>query len=455
MRDLLLLASLAYLVPLAIVRPWVGILGWFWVSYFVPHSFTWGFGRRLPVAALIGGATLVGFFFTRDRKPLPGTWSVMLMGLFTVHMTITTMLAFNPELSWVKWNWVFKGFVMTFVTLCLFQEATRLRSLYMVPAICLGLWGLKSALYVVRTGGGSRVYGPEFSFFGDNNEFGLAVCMALPLMFYLARDEKRLWVKRLLRLLFAASIVAVLFTYSRGAFLGLMTVLTVLVWRSPWRMRFGAVVLVAGLIAVPLAPQRLKDRISSIQAQESAETRDGSVAGRIEAWTTSWHVATTHPFAGEGFRALWNDDIWNEYYGYMTYGAVRDVHSLYFEVMSEHGFVGFGLYIAIMVSALLSLARVRRRWKGHPEYGHLAHYAEMNQVALYPFMVAGAFLSFAYFDFYFLLVGTSVLLRVLSVRAEEAVAAVAPVASAPLAVRTRALNSRRSGNPPQARPHHA
>ncbi len=179
------------------------------------------------------------------------------------------------------------------------------------------------------------------------------------------------------------------------------------------------------------------------------------MAGRIEAWTTSWHVATTHPFAGEGFRALWNDDIWNEYYGYMTYGAVRDVHSLYFEVMSEHGFVGFGLYIAIMVSALLSLARVRRRWKGHPEYGHLAHYAEMNQVALYPFMVAGAFLSFARFDFYFLLVGTSVLLRVLSVRAEEAVAAVAPVASAPLAVRTRALNSRRSGNPPQARPHHA
>jgi probable O-glycosylation ligase (exosortase A-associated) len=451
MRDLLLLASLLYLVPVAIVRPWVGVLGWFWVSYFVPHSFTWGFGRRLPVAALIGGATLVGFLFSRDRRPLPGTWSVILMSLFAVHMTITTSLAFNPELSWVKWDWVAKGFLMTFVTICLFQDAARLRSLYMVPAICLGLWGLKGVLYVVRTAGGSRVSGPEFSFFADNNEFGLAVCMALPLMLYLSRDEKRLWVKRLLRLLFAASIVAILFTYSRGAFLGLMTVLTVIVWRSPWRMRFAAAVLLVGLVAVPLAPQALKDRIASIREQEAVETRDGSVAGRIQAWTTSWRIAVAHPFAGEGFRALWNEEIWNEYFGY-NYFVVRDVHSLYFEVMSEHGFVGFGLYIALMVSALASLASVRRKWKGHPEYGYLSYYAEMNQLALYPFMVAGAFLSFAYFDLYFLMVATSTLLKVLSVRAEEAVAA---PAAPPVAAGRRALITRQPAPAPQPRPHHA
>jgi len=451
MRDLLLLASLLYLVPVSVARPWVGVLGWFWVSYFVPHSFTWGFGRRLPVAALIGGATLIGFLFSRERKPLPGTWSVILMFLFSVHMTITTMLAYNPELSWIKWNWVAKGFLMTFVTMCLFQDAVRLRSLYMVPAICLGLWGLKSALYVVRTAGGSRVSGPEFSFFGDNNEFGLAVCMALPLMLYLSRDEKRLWVKRLLRLLFATSVVAVLFTYSRGAFLGLSTVLVVLIWRSPWRLRFAAAVVVVSLVAVPLAPQALKDRIASIKEQESADTRDGSVSGRIQAWTTSWRIATQHPLAGEGFRALWNEDIWNEYFGY-NYFVVRDVHSLYFEVMSEHGLVGFSLYVAIMASALVTLGSVRRRWKGHPEYGYLSHYAEMNQLALYPFLVAGAFLSFAYFDLYFLLVGTSTILKVLSVRAA---ATIAETATPPVAARPRALITRRPEPAPQPRPHHA
>jgi putative inorganic carbon (hco3(-)) transporter len=463
MRDLLLLASMLYLVPVAVVRPWVGILAWFWISYFVPHSFTWGFGRRLPVAALVGGATLLGFLFTRERKPLPGTWSVMLMFLFAVHMTLTTMLAFNPGLAWVKWNWIAKGFLMTFVTMCLFQDVVRLRSLYMVPAICLGLLGLKGFLWVVRTGGGSRVFGPELSFFADNNEFGLAVCMALPLMLYLARDETRTWVKRLLHVLFSVSIVAVLFTYSRGAFLGLATLLGVLIWRSPWRMRFAAGVLVAGLIVVPLAPQALKDRIVSIQAQESAETRDGSAAGRIEAWTTAWRIAVAHPFAGEGFRALWNPEIWNEYFGYnpldyTNYGynslAIRDVHSLYFEVLSEHGLLGFGLYIAIVVSAMATLAGVRRRWKGHAEYGYLAHYAEMNQLSLYPFLVAGTFLTFAYFDLFFLLVATSTILKVLSMRAEEAIAATAPPAALPATVKAPAF-IRRSSTPPQARTKHA
>jgi len=366
-------------------------------------------------------------------------------------MTLTTVLAYNPELSWIKWNWVAKGFLMTFVTLCLFQDAVRLRSLYMVPAICLGLWGLKSSLYVIRTAGGSRVSGPEFSFFADNNEFGLAVCMALPLMLYLSRDEKRIWVKRLLRLLFVTSIVAVLFTYSRGAFLGLSTVLVVLIWRSPWRLRFATAVILVSLVAVPLAPQALKDRIASIKEQESAETRDGSVAGRIQAWTTSWRIATQHPIAGEGFRALWNEDIWNEYFGY-NYFVVRDVHSLYFEVMSEHGLVGFGLYLAIMASALVTLGSVRRKWKGHPEHGYLSHYAEMNQLAIYPFLVAGAFLSFAYFDLYFLLVGTSTILKVLSVRAA---ATVAETATPPIAAKPRALITRRPEPAPQPRPHHA
>jgi len=143
--------------------------------------------------------------------------------------------------------------------------------------------------------------------------------------------------------------------------------------------------------------------------------------------------------------------MWDEYFGY-NYFAVRDVHSLYFEVMSEHGFVGLGLYLAIMASALVALASVRRKWKGHPEYGYLSHYAEMNQLALYPFLVAGAFLSFAYFDLYFLLVATSTILTVLSVRAEEAIAA---AATPPVTAGRRALITRRPAPAPQPRPHHA
>ncbi|MGH7299577.1 MAG: putative O-glycosylation ligase, exosortase A system-associated, partial [Candidatus Rokuibacteriota bacterium] len=406
----------------------------FWVAYFVPHSFTWGFARELPIAMMIGGAALAGFLFTRDRAPLPRSTNVLLLLAFAVHVTISTVLAHNPEMAWGKWDWVSKSLLMTFVTMCLFQDRSRLHWLYVVVATSFGLHGLKGGLYVLRSGGGNRVYGPDKSFFGDNNTFGLALCMALPMLLYLSRQESRVWLKRAYRLLFAFSIVAILFTYSRGAFVGLVVVLGILIWRSPWRLRFAAAILIAALVTTAVMPDRLRERIASIGAQDSSETRDSSVAGRLHAWQTASRIAAAYPVFGEGFRALWNEDLWEVYYGY-TFVMARDAHSIYFEILAEQGFVGLGLYLALLANTLWMLARIRRRWRGHPEYGYLSAYAEMSQLCLYPFLVCGAFLGVAYFDFYFLLVATSAVLGSLSAKAEQEVAA--PAAPAPALLRPR------------------
>jgi len=420
-RDYALLVILIGLVPAALKRPWVGILGWFWIAYMVPHSLTWGFGRNLPLAAMVGGATLVGFVFTKDKRPLPRSGTVLLIILFVMQITVSSLLAYDPALAWAKWNTVVKILLMTLITLYLFQSRDRLRYLYLVPTLGLGFYGLKTGVWVLRTAGGAMIWGPDRSFFADNNTFGLALTMILPLLLGLAREEPRRWLKRLMQVMFVCTVVSILFTYSRGAFLALIVIGGILIWRSPWRLRFGVTVLVLALVAVPLLPNKLRDRIHSISDQESAETRDNSAAGRLEAWSTAWKIAVAHPFFGEGFKALWSTDLWNTYYG-NTYLAVRDVHSLYFEVLSEHGLQGFMIYIAILLSTLGTLRRVRKRWAGSPDHGYLARYADMTELAIYPYLVAGAFLGVAYFDLYFLLVGTSILLGALSADAEAATA---------------------------------
>jgi putative inorganic carbon (HCO3(-)) transporter len=417
-RDLLLVGVLLPLVPLCFLRPWVGILAWYWVAYFVPHSFTWGFGRSLPVAMLVGGATLLGLLMGRDRRaPLPMSWNVIFLALFAADVTMSTVLAFSPEEAWEKWDWVIKSLLMTFVTMVLFQDRERLRWLYVVTALSLGLHGLKGGLWVLRTGGTNRVYGPDRSFFWDNNTLGLALCMILPLLLYLAREEPRPWLKRSMRVIFGFSVIAILFTYSRGAFIGLLVVVTPLVWRSPWRVRFLTAALIVGIVGAAVVPETLKDRIYSIAEQDSAETRDISTTGRLDAWHTASQIAIAHPLFGQGFRALWSRDVWAEYYG-QNFTAARDAHSIYFEVLAEHGILGFAIYLIILVSTLFTLRRVRRRWRGDPEHGYLATYAEMTTKALYPFVVAGAFLGVAYFDLYFLFVATSGILGALSARAE-------------------------------------
>jgi len=421
LRDVVFLLVWLGLIPVSLLRPWIGILAWYWIAFMAPHGLTWGFGRTLPVAIGIGGATLLGWAFTKERKPIPRTWTVIGLALLVADFTLTTVLAHNPSDAWGKWEWVTKILLMTLVTMTLFQDRERLRWLYMLTALSLGFYGLKGGVWVLRTGGGERVYGPDMSFFGDNNTLGLALCMILPMLLYLSREESRLWLKNILRLTFFFTIIAIVFTYSRGAFLGLVIILGVLIWRSPWRLRFAMALLVGALIAIPFLPDRLSERIGSISEQESAETRDTSVQGRFEAWGTAWNIALEHPLTGAGFRALWNEDIWLRYFG-SEFLQVRDTHSLYFELLSEHGFLGLGLYLMVLVSTLVTLSRLRRLWRGHPEYGYLANYAEMTQLCLYPFLVAGAFLTVAYFDLYFYFVASSVMLRSLSEQAEKALA---------------------------------
>jgi putative inorganic carbon (HCO3(-)) transporter len=433
LRDIVFVIVILGLTPVSFIRPWIGVLAWSWIAYMAPHMLTWGFARTLPVAMMIGGATLLGFVFAKDKKPLPRSAVVALLVLFAIHITMTSFLAFDPRIAWSKWEWVIKAMLMAFVTMSLFQDRYRLRWLYMVMALSLGFYGLKGGIWALKSGGTERVFGPEGTFFGDNNELGLALCMMLPFLLYLSREEPRLWLKRTLRVTFGFSIVAILFTYSRGAFLGLLAIAGLMVWRSPWRKTAIAVAICLTLAIIPFLPEQWWGRIDTI----SAANPDTSIQGRLEAWRTAFNLAVDRPFTGGGFRALWDDSTWQTYFN-GVYMKARDAHSIYFEVLSEHGFVGLGLYLLIAGTTLISLWRIRRRWRGHPEHGYLANYAEMTQLALAPFLVAGAFLSVAYFDLYQHLLATTAILQALSVRA--ALAGAPAAASAPtLPMRSRAI----------------
>jgi probable O-glycosylation ligase (exosortase A-associated) len=324
----------------------------------------------------------------------------------------------NPTLSWGKWSWVMKTLLMIFVAMSLFQDRDRLRWLYLVPALSIGFFGFKGGIWIILTGGGERVFGPQGTFFGDNNELGLALCMMLPLLLYLAREEPRPWLKRILRLVFGFSIVGILGTYSRGALVGLLAVAGLLVWRSPWRKTAITVAVVLALSIAPFMPAKWWGRMDTI----TAETVDTSVQARFNAWSTALNLAADRPLTGGGFRAMLDERAWYRYFdGYSRGEFIKawNAHSIYFEVLSEHGYVGLALYLLIILATLVSLQRIRKRWRGHPEYGYLASYADMSQLAICPFLVAGSFLNLAYFDLFLHLLGTTFILQALSQEAAK------------------------------------
>src|SRR6267142_1555895 len=231
-RDIVLTAIILGLLPLCLMRPWIGVLVWSWIGYMNPHRLTWGFANGLPFAQLVAICTLAGLLFIKDKKPIPWVRETYLLAGLWIMFTITTFFAYYPDEAWEQFDKVSKVLLFTFVTLKLFQDRTRLRYLFLVIGLSIGFYGVKGGIWALLTGGMFAVYGPFGSFLGSNNSIGLALNMVLPILYMLWKDEPRRWRRNVLGFTFCTSIVGVLFTYSRGAFLGLIVVLGFLFFRA-------------------------------------------------------------------------------------------------------------------------------------------------------------------------------------------------------------------------------
>jgi probable O-glycosylation ligase (exosortase A-associated) len=336
----------------------------------------------------------------------------MLLSLLWVLFTITTIVALNPVDAWARFIEVSKILLMTMVTMVLVNSRQRLRILLITIALSIGFFGFKGGIFSLRFGGSDRLYGPPGTFIGDNNDLALALVMVLPLLFYLARDEPRKWLRLLLRATGLLSIVAVIFTYSRGGFVGLAAIAAVGLAKA--KHKFIAVILLAVGIYVGIAfiPERWFSRMETI-----GDTGEESAAGRINAWHFAWNLASSRPLVGGGFDTFTRGLF--ERYAPDPYDF-HDAHSIYFEILGEQGFTGLALFLILLFSTFSSLRGLRRRYGAMPSTRWVVDYANMLEIGLAGYVTSGAFLGRAYFDLSYHLIASTVILKVLARR--EAIA---------------------------------
>jgi len=294
-RDIVLTLTVVGLLPVCLVRPWIGVLVWCWLGFMNPHKLAWGFSAQIPFALMVGIATLVGCVFTKDRNPFVWNTATRALLALWVWFTVTSIFALYPLDAWWQWERVSKILLMVFVSLFLVQDRGKLRLLLLVIAGSIGFYGLKGGIFVLRTGGMNTLQGvPGETFISTNNALALALNMCLPILLVLAREERRWWLRMLLYASFFFSILAVLFTYSRGGFLGLLTVLVVLLLN---RKNFLYALVAASVVYVAafyFAPPRWMARMETIENYEA----DGSAQGRLVAWRVGAMLAADRPLVG-------------------------------------------------------------------------------------------------------------------------------------------------------------
>jgi probable O-glycosylation ligase (exosortase A-associated) len=404
MRATLILLIIFGSLPYCLSRPWVGVLVFSWISYMNPHRYAWGFIRSFPVALFVALATLVGLMATRDKSSLPRDNALILVGLLWALFVFTTFFAINQSAAWSHLEQVSKIFLMIYVSVMLINDPTKLRYLLLVMAISLGLIGIKGGIWAIVTGGNHRVYGPVGSFIGDNNDLSLALNMALPLMLYLSKDEPRPWLKSFLKVSFVLSIVAILFTYSRGGFLTLAFVGFLMLIKARHKSLAVITVTVGCLVALWLVPAKWGDRMNTIQTYE----QDNSAMGRINAWKMAWNLALERPLTGGGFETF-TPSVFRVYAPNPR--NVHDAHSNYFEMLGEQGFIGLALYLLLIASCIIRLSFLKSRILKNPTLQWAQHYPDMLQISIFAYVIGGAFLGRAYFDMFYQLVGAIVILN--------------------------------------------
>ena len=402
MRDILITAIVFGSLPFILKRPWYGIIGWCWLSYMNPHKQAWGFATNMPFAMLVALATILGMFFSREPKKVPWTRETIVLLLLICWMAVTTVFAYFPGLAWAQFEKVIKIQSMTFVTLMLITNRERLTAMVWMIALSLGYYGIKGGIFTIVTGGAFRVQGPTGTFIGGNNEMALALIMCVPLMRYLQLQNSRTLMRWGLGAAMVLTAIAAVGSQSRGALVAIAAMGAMLWLKSRRKIATAVLIVCAGGIAFSIMPSAYYERMSTIKTYE----QDASARGRLNAWGFAWNLAKDRPLVGGGFETF-QEPLFRIYAPDPS--DVHDVHSIYFEMLGEHGFVGLGLFVLLGVLAWHSASRLMAQAKGAPDRRWISDLMAMTQVSIVGYAAGGAFLGLAYFDLYYHLVAIIVI----------------------------------------------
>ena len=406
MRDILVTLLVFGAIPFIFVRPYFGVLVWSWLSLMSPHRLCFGFAYSMPFAQIVAIATVFGFFYYRE-KIIPKSTSVLWFWIFFVLWTgVTTYFAIYPEEAFVAWNKFMKISFMVFLTIVMTSDKQKLHALVWVVAMSLAFYGFKGGIYTILTGGGGRVWGPSGSFIEDNNALALAMVMVLPLIRYLQLNTDSLMVRKGLLALMGFVVLAILGTQSRGGFLGLAVMGIYLIWKSRHKFTLAIIAVIAIPFIISFMPESWHERMASIKNYK----QDTSATRRIEAWTFAINFAKDHPIVGGGFAGFSE----RQYSLYAPGAKVfTGAHSIYFEVLGEHGYVGLSLFLLLGFTTFFGANRIRKKAKHYDDMLWASDLATMLQVSLVGYAISGAFLELATFDLYYVLVSMVIVLNTL------------------------------------------
>ncbi len=318
------------------------------------------------------------------------------IALFTVVIVASSLTAQYQAVSWANkdiWiNWL--------LLMLIVGAGVKSRTEFMLHVLGFVLWNLKMSQHGVQgwlhSGFSFAAWGVSGGpgWFQNSGEFGIEMCVFLPIVGYLAlgvwpslSKNRRLIIVGII----ASAIISIIASSSRGALLGAGGVAAWVIWRSPYRLRAVAIMLPLAALTWIILPDGNKARWRD--AGDDSDSRR-----RITYWTHAIEITKKHPVLGIGYKN------WLPYYRarYNPKGEVP--HNYLAEAGAELGFVGLLVFVGMTGAFFWQNGQTRRRTSATGSSPDRFLWAMTYGLdgAMIGFLVSGFFVTVLYYPFYWM-----------------------------------------------------
>lgn len=403
------------LLPLALVftlfNPYPLVLAFVIFSFFRIHEvFPQLYSLRIPQLLALGTLASLGWNIFNGK--IQGYWSkeLNIFGTFFILVVIGAFLATNRGEAMASLTGTYVKIAIMVIALAWLNRTPARFNMaakaIVFAGIAVGVVALSNKANGIGLVEGTRVtIGRDIgSILGDPNDLSLVLLFPASFSLSLLLTNHVGKFSRILGLVgFAVVLSAIIATQSRGGLLGIMSVMGVFGYRKvKSKLLLGTVGAVALVVLLALAG------VSSRQSGGAAEEGiDESAMGRIHAWGAAANMAKGNPLTGVGIN-----NFLSNYFDYSDFwdGQNHAVHSTWFGVLAETGYLGFLVFVTMIVSIIRIALKAQNTLAKMNAPNHKDAYVmtQATVAGLASFCVSGTFLTMGFTWPVYILMGLAV-----------------------------------------------
>ena len=347
----------------------------------------------LPYARITLILALVAFVL--ERRTVRFQIFEILLTIFSVIVVASSVTAFDSSHSYQKLPDFF-SWILIYV---LIANTVDTEDRFLIFMLSFLLYSFKMSQYGTRSwaqdGFAFRNWGTTGApgWFQNSGEFGIQMCIFIPIVveFIVAlREHWPRWLRFAAWIVPVTAITGIVGSSSRGALVGLGSVVLWAIWTSRTKVRaLAAAVVLMGLVYA-ITPSEQKTRFQQAGTDETSVTR-------TTMWKHGLEMMRDYPILGIGY------DNWTEYHDINYGGHGLLAHNTFIQAGSELGYAGLIVFMAMIATAFVINRRTRLLAGRLSDRGRfIFHMARALDGSLIGLFVSGFFISVLYYPFFWI-----------------------------------------------------